>query len=69
MRKIWTESPTGLRVDKEFLEKKAENREFLGNRDSVLPPLTKEYAEGWERIFGKCKKVQDMRRDEPGTEA
>jgi len=52
-----------LQVDREFLQKKAENREFLGNRDTTLPPITKAYQEGWERIFGKRKKVPDMRRD------
>ena len=64
MRKIWTESPTGLQVDKEFAEKKAKNGEFLGNRDSALPPITKEYEEGWERIFGKRNKMPNLRNEQ-----
>lgn len=60
MKKIWTESSTGLQVDREYLQKKAENREFLGNRDFALPVPSKAYREGWDRIFGK--RVSDMQK-------
>ena len=63
MKKVWEESPTGLKVNAEFLKGKAENREFLGNRDTVLPPLTKAFREGWERIFGKKDEMPDLQRD------
>lgn len=63
MKKVWEESPTGLKVNAEYLRKKAENMEFLGNRDTPLPPNTRAYMKGWERIFGKKHEVSNMQRD------
>jgi len=59
MNKIWEDSSTGVKVNKEYLKKKAENREFLGNRDQPLPKITRLYEEGWERIFGRVPDLQD----------
>lgn len=63
MKTIWEESNTGLRVDRDYLTKKAENREFLGNRDVPLPKITEKYREGWERIFGNHGKVPNLQPD------
>ena len=58
MKKIWTDSPSGLRVDRKLLEKKAQNKEFLGNRDFVLPTSTEAYRKGWDRIFGNMPNMR-----------
>lgn len=60
MKRIWEESETGLKVKRDYLEGKAKDGEFLGNRDIPIPPITQAYKEGWERIFGKHDKVQDL---------
>ena len=63
MSKIWEESNTGLKVNKEYLEKKAQNGEFLGNRDEPLPKITEAYRKGWDRTFGKHNKVPNLRNE------
>jgi hypothetical protein len=63
MKKVWEESPTGLKVSKDYLKEKAKNKEFLGNRDISISPNTRAYQEGWERIFGKKSELPHMQRD------
>ncbi len=63
MSKIWTESKDGLKVRSDYLQKKAENGEFLGNRDEPLPKITEAYRKGWDRIFGKTNKMPNLRNE------
>jgi hypothetical protein len=57
MPKIWHDSPTGPKVDADYLRDMSKegayfcSRENLFSRGQLVP--SDAYREGWERIFGK----------------